>query len=238
MNLNELLPIKTEKDKGQPIHLINARDLFHFLESKQEFSHWFKKRVNEYDFIQDVDYFLLDKFITQKITKSQGGHNRTDYLITLEMAKELAMLERNQQGKLARRYFIQCEKTLSEIAPELLARLQADWQTQRTKAKKAYKPLNVALEQCLQRAGKLFSKVECIKESQMINTVLLGTHPRKWLKAQGKTGTLRSLLNAEQLDRLAFLEQADEMLLDSNFFERADRQARLATMYQNRYGRI
>lgn len=49
---------------------------------------------------------------------ARGGHNRIEYHIILDMAKELSMVERNAQGKAARRYFIECEKRLRNKALE------------------------------------------------------------------------------------------------------------------------
>ena len=54
-----------------------------------------------------------------KSTSRRGGHNKIDYLLSLNMAKELAIVENNAQGKAARRYFISCEEQLSQIAPEI-----------------------------------------------------------------------------------------------------------------------
>lgn len=90
---------------------VNARELHGFLESKQEFSNWVKSRITKYGFTEGVD-FTIDKFINGKATQK-------DYLISIDMAKELSMVEQNEKGKQARQYFIECEKQLRVVKPTL-----------------------------------------------------------------------------------------------------------------------
>ena len=87
-------------------NVVNARELHEFLESKQEFANWIKNRISSYRFIQNEDYTVFDKSVKNSI----GGRPQTQYAITLDMAKELSMIENNEQGKKARVYFIQMEK--------------------------------------------------------------------------------------------------------------------------------
>lgn len=91
--------------------LVDARELHQFLESRQDFSTWIKSRIKKYDFIENEDYSLAP----QNYGASWGGQNKIDYLLTLTMAKELAMVENTEKGKQARRYFIECEKTLVQL---------------------------------------------------------------------------------------------------------------------------
>lgn len=91
------------------IQTINARDLWTFLESKQDFSNWIKKRIEQYDFVEDEDFVTLNRKIERQIL--------IDYHISLDMAKELSMVERTPRGKEARQYFIECEKRLISRNP-------------------------------------------------------------------------------------------------------------------------
>ena len=90
------------------IQAVSARELHSFLESKQDFSTWVKSRIADYDFVENQDFVKLHK----KMELSKTGQVAIEYFITLDMAKELSMVERNEQGKEARRYFIECEKRL------------------------------------------------------------------------------------------------------------------------------
>ena len=97
--------IKLTKNE-QGIETVNARELHAFLESKRDFSTWIKDRITEYEFIENKDFVCT----TNSGSKGRGGHNRIEYFISLDMAKELSMVERNDKGKQARLYFIECER--------------------------------------------------------------------------------------------------------------------------------
>ena len=106
----ELVQISETEINGILTKTVNARELHSFLESKQDFSTWIKNRIVKYDFIENQDFIKIHK----KMELSATGQNAIEYHITLDMAKELSMVENNEQGKLARRYFIECEKRLRE----------------------------------------------------------------------------------------------------------------------------
>lgn len=92
------------------VQTVNARELHSFLQSKQDFSTWIKNRIERYGFVENQDY-LLHKFMEQT---PSGAKHKIDYHITLDMAKQLAMVENNDMGLQARRYFIECEKQLKQ----------------------------------------------------------------------------------------------------------------------------
>jgi len=85
---------------------VNARELHAFLESKQDFSTWMKYRIAQYDFVENVDFVSFP----QIYGKPQGGRPSIEYALTINMAKELSMVEGNEKGKQARRYFIAREE--------------------------------------------------------------------------------------------------------------------------------
>ena len=109
-----LIPVFNGLIQNQPVQLCNARELHAFVESKQQYTDWIKNRINEYGFIQDEDYFV--------ITERTNGRPRKEYHITLDMGKELGMVERNERGRQIRQYFIRCERTLKALQqPKQLA---------------------------------------------------------------------------------------------------------------------
>jgi phage anti-repressor protein len=111
MSNNSLIPIFAGEIAGNSAQLVDARLLHSFLESKQEFTNWIKKRIAHYKFTQGVDFSVIDNFIGD--ASAFGGKRKViDYHLTLDMAKELSMVERNDKGKQARRYFIECENKL------------------------------------------------------------------------------------------------------------------------------
>lgn len=102
MNTTDLVPVFTGELNGQPAQLVNARDLHQFLESDRQFADWIKDRVEQYGFEEGKDFFT--------VLRKSRGRPRTEYHVTLDTAKELAMVERNDKGRQARRYFIECER--------------------------------------------------------------------------------------------------------------------------------
>jgi len=101
--MNELIPIETIKGKDT----VNARELHEFLEVQSRFADWFKNRVEKYDFFKGIDFLSLSKNL-------ENGGRTKEYFVSLEMAKELSMVENNPKGQEARRYFIKCEKKLKD----------------------------------------------------------------------------------------------------------------------------
>jgi phage anti-repressor protein len=100
--MTELINISTN---AQGASVISARELYAFLEVKSRFNDWIKNRIDQYGFVVDQDYTSLTKNLVS------GGWVH-DYALSLDMAKELSMVERNAKGKQARQYFIDCEKKL------------------------------------------------------------------------------------------------------------------------------
>ena len=97
--------IKVTEENGNK--LVSARELHEFLESKQDFTTWIKGRIDKYGFIENED-FTLHKFMVGKSV----AHN---YILKMDMAKELSMVENNDKGRQARKYFIECEKKLNTL---------------------------------------------------------------------------------------------------------------------------
>ncbi|MDP8040543.1 antA/AntB antirepressor family protein, partial [Pasteurella atlantica] len=125
--LQGFLPVTQDYHQGIAVQYVNARDLHSFLESKKEFANWIKERIKQYEFKKGKDYSTFDKIVKRET----GATKLKEYKITLSMAKELAMVERNKQGKLARQYFIQCEEALSQIAPSVAEELRKQWLIER-----------------------------------------------------------------------------------------------------------
>lgn len=73
-----------------------------------QFKDWIARRIEEYGFIENQDY-LLAKIVEQL---PSGAKHKTDYHLTIDMAKELSKVERNEKGKQARPYFIDMERIL------------------------------------------------------------------------------------------------------------------------------
>ena len=108
--MNEIISVGQSSIGGNVEQTVNARDLHYFLGVGKDFSNWVKDRIEQYGFIENQDFVCSPVLASN----GRGGHNRKDYHLTLDMAKELSMVERNDKGKEARQYFIACEKKLRE----------------------------------------------------------------------------------------------------------------------------
>lgn len=97
--MNELLKINTTDSERITV---SARDLHEALEVKTQFKDWFP-RMCEYGFEDGKDFCSF-------LSESTGGRPSQDAQITVDMAKEIAMLQRTEKGKEVRKYFIQIEK--------------------------------------------------------------------------------------------------------------------------------
>ena len=97
--MNELINIKTS-ETGEPS--VSGRELHEFLGVKTLYKDWFPRMV-EYGFTEGKDFSSF-------LSESTGGRPSTEHLLTIDMAKEIAMIQRTERGKQARQYFIQVEK--------------------------------------------------------------------------------------------------------------------------------
>lgn len=91
-------------DNQEPV--VSGRQLHEALGVNSNYTTWFD-RMTEYGFTENEDYVLLSNFGNQT---GRGGHNKVDHIIKLDMAKEIAMIQRTDRGKQVRQYFIQIEK--------------------------------------------------------------------------------------------------------------------------------
>lgn len=110
--MNELIQVNYDNDRPTVL----ARDLHEFLEVQTPYHKWFP-RMCEYGFSENIDYMMMDK----NVLRSDGTKMpqvQHDAQLTIEMAKEICMLQRNERGKQARQYFIQLEKDWN--SPELV----------------------------------------------------------------------------------------------------------------------
>lgn len=111
---NGLIPIYKDHKEEK---LVDARELHEFLEVGDRFDQWIQRRIEKYGFVENLDFCT--------VLCETPGRPRTDYILKLDTAKEISMVENNSKGRLARRYFIEVEKKyrdivdVSNLSPEL-----------------------------------------------------------------------------------------------------------------------
>lgn len=156
-----MLEISTSKVNfnGETINAVNARELHRWLESKQDFSTWIKKRIKQCKFVENIDFTSLHK----KVEREIGASTRIEYLISFDMAKHLSMLEKTEKGHLVRMYFIEQEKIARKLSNELMTQFNQallEYEKFTELASQAGKTLNLVGKQL---KPKSLEKVEALK---------------------------------------------------------------------------
>ena len=124
--MNDLINIKViQKDfNGEKKRFVNARELHKWLGAGKRFATWITDRINKYDFVENLDYFItipnsgngLSTQKTGKIVDAKSGKVLPkEYVISVDMAKELAMVENSEIGKKVRKYFIRVEGDFKKV---------------------------------------------------------------------------------------------------------------------------
>jgi len=112
----ELIKIEVVENERR----VDGRELWRFLEIKTEFAKWVDRYIKDFDFIDGQDFSSF-------LDKSKGGRPSKEYQLSLDMAKELSMLARNDKGKEARKYFIECEKKLKQAPQQQAPQTRLEW---------------------------------------------------------------------------------------------------------------
>ena len=125
--MERLIRIEEVKTDGNGVQCVNARDLHVFLEIGKEFVNWIKDRIEQCGYEGGKDFIIF----ANSGKKSGRGRPQMEYQISLDMAKELCMIERNEKGRQARQYFIECERRLKAGTAEYIHIAKVRWMQQR-----------------------------------------------------------------------------------------------------------
>lgn len=226
---------------------INASYVYRLLKVGRDYSKWIKARIEQAGFIENQDYitvqnstiglpklasentvhFLRDKMGEQKETR--GGHNRFDYIISLDMAKHLCLMEKNEIGRAVRQHFIDAETQLKQVAPTVYKNTLAKTQA-RLAAIDHNREMTDAIKAMLQRTGTTPKTYHYSQEQEMLDSLVLGVNVRQWRKQRGIIGNVRDQFTTGQLNTLKILQSTNTALinLDMNYHERKGRLLELA----------
>lgn len=108
--MNELIKI-TKDDNGNSV--VSGRDLHDFLDVQTKYLDWFNRMI-EYGFTENVDFSTINELSQKKEGSRFVKRNIVNHALTLDMAKEISMIQRTDKGKQARQYFIEVEKAYKE----------------------------------------------------------------------------------------------------------------------------
>lgn len=113
--MNAIIKVENRHIGEGEIQTVNARELHAFLCVGTSFKDWLPRRIDEFGFVEGID------FTSSFLSVDDGGSGRKEFYVSLDMAKELAMVERNEKGKQARMYFIECERRVKSNVIDILA---------------------------------------------------------------------------------------------------------------------
>lgn len=237
-----IVPVISGQIGGHQTNIVSAKSLHKALGVGRDYSTWLADRIKDYGFEQGVDYVMFDSPIPGNqsvennqfgggwVTKRGGDRRSKDTGLSLGMAKEMAMVERNEQGRAVRRYFIQCEEELQRSVPEIAAQYRRQLKA-RIGAANQFKPMCEALEASRSEQGKQTLSRHYSNESNMISRIVLGGMTAKqWAQANGIDGEPRDSMSAAQLEHLTYLESTNITLIElgQDYQQRKDELIRLS----------
>ena len=111
--MNKFVTTSKRKIGADEVQAVDARELHEFLESKSPFSTWIANRIRQGDFTEDTDFSTINNYLYNPPLK--------EYNLSIDMAKNISILEKTAKGRQVRQYFIGCERRLktSAISTEL-----------------------------------------------------------------------------------------------------------------------
>ncbi|MCP2005603.1 UNVERIFIED_ORG: phage anti-repressor protein [Buttiauxella agrestis ATCC 33320] len=231
-NFASIVPVISGQIGGRETNIASAKALHRALGVGRDFTTWIKGRISQYGFAAGVDYITVES-LSSPVSGSAKSRQQVehDYLLSLDMAKELAMVERNEQGRAVRRYFIQCEEALQRSAPEIAAQYRRQLKA-RIGAANLFKPMCAALDIACAEQGKQTLPRHYSNESNMIARIVLGgLTAKQWAQVNGIAGEPRDSMNAGQLEHLSYLESTNITLIDMGM-EYEQRKAELMRLSQ------
>lgn len=189
----ELIPVHTNPDGG---NVVMGRDLHEFLEVTTPYDKWFPRMV-EYGFSAGQDFSTNLSEITGR------GRPKQDHIITLDMAKEISMIQRTERGKQARQYFIECERRMKQLQPELTP--------EQLMAKALLQAEQTMLEQT-QAIEALNTRVEDMEPSYNLGEALLSTEDNIYVGDMAKMLKSRGLFYGGRTKLFAWLKDNDYIM--------------------------
>lgn len=100
---NHLIEVVTSNINGSEVNSVNSREIYNHLEVGSQYANWIQRAIEKYDFEEGVDFNIFVK----------PSNNQKDYIVTIDMAKELCMVSNTPKGKETRKYFIAVEKQVN-----------------------------------------------------------------------------------------------------------------------------
>lgn len=204
LEYQKVLPVLSENTRNW----IEGRILHSQLQVKTKFTDWMIGRIDKYGFVDSEDFILVSE--KKETNNPKNPYTEfIDYKLTLDTAKQLAMVQNNEIGQIARRYFIYIEKAFKN---------RLEWNRDRQSTLDNFKNLNRALY----KVGDKLSNTPdyCwnnqMGESCLLNEIIIGMSSKRYKEINGlpKDAIIRNTFNERQLELYHLLEQYDADLME------------------------
>lgn len=216
---------------------INARDVHRLLKVGRDYSTWIKARIKQVGFIENQDFVIVENLSSPELASANNEQlspmarpqKLIDYIVSLDMAKHLCLMEKNEIGRAVRQHFIDAERQLKQVAPTVYKNTLAKTQA-RLASIDHNREMTDAIKAMLQRTGTTPKTYHYSQEQEMLDSLVLGMNVRQWRKQRGIIGNVRNQFTTGQLNTLKILQSTNTALinLDMNYHERKGRLLELA----------
>lgn len=227
LDYQKLLPVLQQEDGSW----IDARMLHKELKVGKDFTTWIKGRINKYEFVKNEDYKFSPK---RGKTSKQGGRPTADYSLTLDMAKELSMVENNKIGRISRKYFIAIDKAF---------KARRSWNIDRWETLEHYKNyrkiINLSKKELMPTmpdwCKKRGDQGVFMGEANLLNEIIIGMSASdyRFKHCLPKDEPVRNHFNNFELQMVAELEKFDTDLIRlQEMYDYEERRKLLGKKYQ------
>lgn len=204
-------PIILDNEDNMEEFCVDARSLYKEIiqsEDTSNFSRWIKRAIKNYKFIENVDFILIRPIGLIKQFGQGGDVKSKNYTLSIDMAKQLSMVDKKESGFIARKYFILMEK---------IAKANKEWLDIRHPEKKEYKDMCEALSSNIYKHNARFAdKYDYSREANFLNIIACGAPAqaiRNYFNLTDTSELTRDSLEKDYNEKLAFLQKQNMIFL-------------------------
>jgi len=209
MTYQRKFPILLDNDENIEEFCIDARQLWNELGYPQgQFNKWVERKFKPYGFIENTDFIMVGQKCPIKHF-AQGGDTRSvNYSLTIDMSKQLAMIDKKESGFIARKYFILMERIVKD---------NKDWMNIRNPERKEYKNMCEMLSNNIYKhSARPADKYDYSREANIINIIATGSEAqsiRNYFGLNNSNDLTRDSLEKDYNEKLAFLQKQNMIYL-------------------------
>jgi len=209
MTYQRKFPILLDNEDNIEKFCIDARQLWNELDCPQgQFNKWVERKFKPYGFVENTDFIMVGQNCPIKHF-AQGGDTRSvNYSLTIDMSKQLAMIDKKESGFIARRYFILMERIVKD---------NKDWLDTRNPERKEYNNMCKMLSNNIYKHNaRLADKFDYSREANILNIIATGSEAqsiRNYFGINNNNELTRDSLEKEYNEKLAFLQKQNMIYL-------------------------